>query len=358
MIGLQLARRFAVACFTAALAACGGTPAADQGGDAVHARVAVTTTMPLRQTFHDTVEAWGSAVGDPHRARAISLAHGGQVVALKVAPGQAVKSGQALLVIAPEAAARNAWQQAHSALALARGELARVEQLAGQHLATQSQQASARKALADAESNLAAQRQLGGSTAEETVAAPVDGVVTTLGVALGERVAANAPLLGFTPSHALVAQLGVQPQDGAKLHAGMPVRLNEVYAADSAIEGRLAVVGQAIDAQSHLLPAQVELPADAAASLVAGAALQARIETAAYSAWAVPRAAVLHDDQGDYLFQLDNGHARRVEVRVRHADGDPLGVDAALDAQAKVIVAGAYELTDGDEVREATESRQ
>jgi len=340
------------------LVACGASQAPDEEGGAARGKVAVTTALPVRQTFRDTVEAWGSAVGDPHRVRTISLAHGGQVVALKVAPGQTVESGQALLVIAPEAAARNAWQQARSALALARGELSRVEQLATQHLATQSQLATARKALADAESNLAAQRTLGGGSAEETVAAPADGVVGALSVAVGERVAANAPLLGFTPAHALVAQLGVQPEEGALLRAGMPVQLRGVYAEEPPVDGRLVMVGQAIDAQTHLLPVQAELPADASSSLVAGAALQARIRTADYAAWAVPRAAVLHDGKGDYLFRIDDGRAKRIDVTLRSPDGDPLGVDGALDAQAKIVVSGAYELGDGDEVREAAESRR
>ncbi|GAA0724040.1 efflux RND transporter periplasmic adaptor subunit [Dokdonella soli] len=333
------------------LAGCGATPPEDSAAEK-KARAAVTTAIPVQQTFHDTVQAWGSAVGDPHHARAINLAHGGQIVAVKVAPGQTVARAQALLTIMPDPVARNAYQQAQSALTLARGELARSEQLATQRLATQSQLATARKALADAEAAVEAQRALGGGATEETISAPADGVVTALSVSLGERVAANAPLLSFTPAHALVAQLGVQPEDGAKLHSGMRVELRNVYGATAPFTGSLSVIGQAVDAQTHLLPAQVDIPADAAAALIAGTALDAQIQTADYSAWAVPRAAVLHDEQGDYLFQIDNGHAKRVDVTLRSPDGDAVGVQGPLDAQAKVIVLGAYELSDGDAVQE------
>lgn len=344
-------RYWCTALLLGALAGCGG--AVDQENATAGGEVAVTTVLPVQQTFHDRVEAWGRAVGDPHQARAISLAHGGQIVAVRVAAGQSVTRGQALLTIAPDPAARNAYQQAQSALTLARGELTRSEELAAQRLATQSQLAGARKALADAQAALATQRALGGGATEETVNAPAAGVVTTLGVGLGERFAANAPLLGFTPAQALVAELGVQPEDGAKLAAGMAVQLRRVYGEGDEFSGRLGMIGQAIDAQTHLLPARVELGAEADATLVAGAALKARIETAAYTAWAVPRAAVLRDNKGDHLFQIEGGHARRVDVRVRNPDGDTLGVDGPLDAQAKVIVLGAYELGDGDAVREA-----
>jgi RND family efflux transporter MFP subunit len=335
------------------LAACSHGAADDEEAAATKGQVAVTTATPVQQTFHDTVEAWGSAAGDPQHARAISLAHGGQVVTLSVAAGQSVRRGQPLLTIAPDPAARSAYQQAQSALELARGELQRTERLAAQRLATQSQLATARKALADAQAALAAQRALGGGSAQETVSAPADGVVNALSVGLGERFAANAPLLSFTPAHALVAQLGVQPEDGAKLHAGMPVQLRSVYGDQTSFIGNLRMIGQSIDPQTHLLGAQVELPAEAGAALVSGAALEAQIRTADFSVWAVPRAAVLHDEHGDYLFQAVHGHARRVAVTLRSPQGDPVGVQGPLDAQAKVIVLGAYELADGDAVRES-----
>lgn len=333
------------------LSGCG--KAAPDEAAAAAGQVAVTTAAAVQQTFHDSIEAWGSAAGDPQHARAISLAHGGQVTALQVAAGQTVKRGQPLLTITPTPTARSAYQQAQSAMTLASGELKRTEQLAAQRLATQSQLASARKALADAASALAAQRALGGGSPTETVDAPADGVVTALDVGLGERVAANAPLLSFTPAHALVALLGVQPEDGARLHPGMPVQLQPVYGARQTFVGTLRMVGQSVDPQTHLLSAQVELPAAAGASLVAGASLDAQIHTADFTAWAVPRGAVLHDDHGDYLFQVEQGHAKRVNVKLRSPHGDPVGVEGPLDAKAKVIVLGVYELNDGDAVRES-----
>jgi multidrug efflux pump subunit AcrA (membrane-fusion protein) len=125
-----------------------------------------------------------------------------------------------------------------------------------------------------------------------------------------------------------------------------------VYGA-TGFTGTLRMIGQSVDPQSHLLNAQVELPAEASATLVAGTAVDAQIRTADFSAWAVPRAAVLHDEHGDYLLQVEHGHAKRVGVTLRSHDGDTVGVQGSLDAQAKVIVLGVYELADGDAVRES-----
>ncbi len=334
------------------LSACGNAAPDDDEAAAPAGVVAVTTATPTQATFHDTIDAWGSAAGDPQRARTISLAHGGQVTALHASAGQAVERGAPLLTITLDPTARSAWQQAQSALTLAAGELKRTERLAAQRLATQSQLAAARKALADAQATLDAQRALGGGAASETIEAPAAGVVTALRVGLGERIAANAPLLDFTPAHALLALVGVQPQDGPHLHPGMVVQLCAVYGTQT-FAGTLRMVGQSIDPQSHLLDVQVELPPAAGASLVAGAPLQAQIHAADFTAWSVPRAAVLHDAHGDYLFQVEHGHAKRVDVTLRSAQGNPLGVAGPLDPQAKVIVLGVYELDDGAAVRES-----
>ena len=333
------------------LAGCSGAPEAESTNK-VDSQIAVTTAMPVQQTFHATVDALGSTMGDPHHARAISLAHGGQIITVSVAAGQTVSRGQPLLTITPDPATRSTYQQAQSALTLAQGELKRTTQLAAQRLATQSQLATSRKALADAQIALEAQRALGGGAVQETVDAPADGVVTALSVGLGDRVAANAPLLSFTPAHALVAVLGVQPESGATLHAGMAVQLHSVYGPSQGFIGTLRMVGQSVDPQTHLLPAQVELPAEASATLVVGAALSAQIRTSDFSAWAVPRAAVLNDEHGDYLFQIEHGKAKRVDVKLRSPDGGTVGVQGSLDAQAPVIVLGVYELSDGDAVKQ------
>lgn len=339
----------------ALLAACSASQGGDDDDDAAPSErgvVAVQTAAPVRATFHATVEAWGRAVADPSRTRMLSLGHGGRLDALDVAPGQHVRRGQVLLAIAPDPAARAAVAQAQSALTLAKNELARIRQLAAQQLATQSQLAAARKNLVDAESALQAQRALGGGEARETLVAPADGVVTSIAVARGERFAANAPLLGFAPDHTLVAELGVPPADGPRLDPGQTVTLESLYGDNRSLIGKVAVVGQAVDPTSHLLPVRASLPADA--TLADGVAVHARIQVSDVRAWSVPRTAVLHDDHGDYLFQIDGDKAHRVDVSLRSAEGDPVGVDGPLDPKAKVIVQGVYELADGDRVREAS----
>ncbi|MEO5559629.1 MAG: efflux RND transporter periplasmic adaptor subunit [Dokdonella sp.] len=325
---------------------------ADNAPPAKKVATEVAVAMPVQRAFPTLVEAFGTFAGDSRHTQMLSLPQAGQVVAADVTPGRRVKRGESLLRLATDPATRSTYQQARSALDLARGDLDRNQRLHAEHLATNAQLAAAQKALADAQSALAAQGRLGGAQDVAILSAPADGVVTAVAVALGERVPAGAKLIEFTPQHALSAQLGVAPEDAAKIHPGMPVLITPVYGGGTRpLQGRVAVVAAAVDPQTHLIDVLADVDAGKESTLAAGTALNAHIEIAQQTAWAVPRDALLGDDQGHYVLQIHQGKAHRVEVEVPSPAGDTIGVTGALDAADPVITQGAYELADGDAVR-------
>ena len=310
--------------------------------------------MPVRQTFHATVVAFGQLGADSRNALSLSLPQAGEVTATGALAGQRVKRGDALLQLATDPATRSAYLQAQSALKVARDDLARTTRLQAEKLATNAQLDAARKALSDAQAALDAQAKQGGAQPVETLRAPADGVVTALDVQRGQRVAAGTALLQFTPDAALGAQLGIDPGAAAEVHTGMPVTLESVYAAHGAppLHATVAMVGDAVNPQTHLVDVVATL--DGKTPLPAGTALSARIATAPLTAWAVPRDALQNDEQGDFVYQVEHGKAKRVDVKVLAPDGSPVGVEGALDAAAPVITLGSYEVSDGDPVRTST----
>ena len=330
-----------------ALVACSGS-----GGDAgdTQSVVDVSTAMPARQTFHAQVAAFGELAADGRNALSLSLPQAGEVTDTEVIAGQRVKRDDALLKLATDPATRSAYLQAQSALRVARDDLARTTRLHAEKLATNAQLDAARKALTDARAALDAQARLGGERAVVTLRAPADGVVTALDVRRGQRLAAGAALLQFTPATALAAQLGIDPGAAAEVHTGMPVTLKPVYAAHGMLplHATVAMVGGAVDPQTHLVDVVATL--DARPPLPAGTALSASITTTPINAWAVPRNALQSDGQGDFVLQIENGKAKRVDVKVLAPNGSPIGVEGTLDPHAPVITLGSYEVSDGDRV--------
>ncbi len=316
--------------------------------------VAVTTVMPQQHTFSEVVTGYGSIRTDSRTALSLSLPQPVRVAEVRVTPGERVHAGQLLLRLTADPATQLAYKQAQQQLALAQKALKQTQSLYSQRLATQSQLDTATANLADARANLATQRALGGG-GHNTLRAPSDGVIQTIAVTAGARVSAGTTLLQLAPTGGLRASIGVEPGDAARLKPDMNVTLTPAFGG-AALIGRVAQVANAINPQTRLVDVLVTLPTTSANAgvLPLGSELQARIDSGQIQAWAVPRGAVLSDSKGAYLFQIDNGVAHRVNVKLVQPDGATVGVDGPVKPKQPVVVLGVYELSDGMHVRVQT----
>jgi membrane fusion protein (multidrug efflux system) len=303
--------------------------------------------LPLKLTVFGEI-ATGKVV-------AVNVPQAGQVAQLHVLVGQAVHRDEALASLVTDPSAQAAYAQASSAADFARNEFRRNQDLFSLQLATQSQLETAKKQLQDAESNLAAQKKLGGEVSAVTVVAPFDGVVVALPVSQGDRIQAGATIAQLGHTDALRVQLGIEPTQSRLVRVGMPVSIAAVQDPTHVIASKIAELHDVVDPKTQLVTAIVVVPVGAAPFLVAGMRAQATIQLGQREAWAVPRQAVLNDDKGSYLFQVSGGKAQRVEVDKLIETGDSFGVDGKLDPKMPVVVIGNYELEDGMSVREAAQ---
>jgi RND family efflux transporter MFP subunit len=150
----------------------------------------------------------------------------------------------------------------------------------------------------------------------------------------------------------LRATLGIEPEDIARLRVGMTVEIASVFGNQAAVASRLLQIHGVINPLTRLVDVDVELQG-ATSSLLPGMQIRGTIALDNRESWVVPRSAVLRDEQGSFLFQIRNGHARRVPVTVSVERETSAAVSGALDSALKVVVSGNYELQDGMMVREA-----
>ncbi len=306
---------------------------------------------PLRkQSLTETLTAYGSVTPATGATENISFPRAGQITRLFVVAGQMVKRGQALLEFSTDPNAAALYHQAETTEVFARSELKRVEDLVARQLATQSQLAAARKALQDAQANLAAQRNIGGGMAAQQIKAAFDGVVSLLSVQQGDRVLSGAPVLQLSKGGKLRATLGVEPEDIARLRVGMPTRIFSVFGNQPAVAAQVLQIHGVINPLTRLVDVDIEL--QGAGGLLPGMQVRGTIELDSKESWVVPRSAVLRDAQGEFLFQVRAGHAQRIPVTVAVESGNSVAVSGTLDSSLKVVVSGNYELQDGMLVRE------
>lgn len=323
---------------------------ADKPEEAPEPVSALVKTQPIGQQKLDTSLV---AFGDVQSGKTdtLSFPQPGQLTQLAVLAGQQVHRGDTLAVVSTDPSANAGYVQAASAATFARAELQRTEEMFTLKLVTQTQLETARKQLQDAESALAAQQQLGTGRATASLIAPVDGVVTALTAAQGDRLAAGAPVLSLGETGTLRIQFGIEPGQRRLVKTGMKVSIALVQDASQTIEARVSEIQNVIDPKSQLVNAIVKLPANAA--LVAGMHVQGTIHLGDQEAWLAPRQAVLSDDKGAYIFQVEAGKAHRVEVTKINETATHFAIDGKIDPKLPLVVLGNYELEDEMAVRES-----
>jgi RND family efflux transporter MFP subunit len=326
----------------ASLAAAGQVPS-----------VLVRTTPVVQKTLADTLTAYGVLEPDPDQVLSLSLAHAGLINRVWVRLGQRVKSGDALLEVITAPDAHMQYLQAKSGVDYAEREYQRQQDLLPEQLTTKAQVDTAAKNLHDARATLEALRKRGMDTARETLRAPMDGIITRLDVAQGQRVQSDTTVMLIAAEQRLIARLGVEPEDLGAVQAGTRVTITSVFVPGLKVDSEVREVHAMIDPDTHLVEVLAPIPAERSERLVLGSRIQARFHLAPHPALVVARSAVLGNTPDAFVYVVAAGKARRVKVQTGTQQGNEVEVRGALHAGDRVVVSGNYELADGMAVRTA-----
>ncbi len=329
-------------------------PPPARGGEATAEPSALVQTEPLKAgALPLTLTGFGVVAPEAGQSQNVSVQRAGRVERLRVAVGAQVQRGQPLMELAVDPAAAQAFAQARNAQQYTEGEVARIEALVAQQLATRSQLAQARQAAADAREAVRVQERLGGAAERITVTAPISGLLVALPVAQGDRIPAGATVAQLANTDSLRVALGIEPGDVRHLRSGMAVRLASVFDETRSVTGQVVLVQRAINPKSQLVDAVVRFQPTADSGLLPGLRVRGDIQFAKAEGWLIPRSALVRSGDGFAAFQVADGKAARVAVQVITEQGDQAVVKAPFDAQRRLVTTGAYQLTDGMAVREA-----
>jgi RND family efflux transporter MFP subunit len=346
-------RRHFIASASAAFLCVATTGAgADTGPTPPGSSVAIETAPLRQQTLTDFVAGLGTVTTSDDAMVDIAFLHAGQVSLLHVRPGEAVRAGQALIELAADPSVLLSFERAQAALDFAKQDLARTRAQFSQHLATNAQLAAAQKAVDDAVAALATERQLGNDRRTEIVNAPFDGYIASLAIAPGDRLQPNTTVMKLARTdQGTRVVVGLEPEEARRVKPGMAAELSPVFAPDQHLPGSVTAVGGTLNATSKRIDTWIDGPA-ASDPPVPGTAVTVRITVAQHDGWVVPRQAVLHDDAGDYIFQVAEGRARRVPAQIGLQTDQQTEISGTFDLALPVVTLGNYELQDGAAVRE------
>lgn len=192
--------------------------------------------------------------------------------------------------------------------------------------------------------------------AQAQVRAPDDGIISARSATVGAVVNPGAELFRLIRKGRLEWRAEVT---AAELGRIVPGTAATVTAASGAVlNGRVRQIAPTVDAQTRQALVYVDLtraPGSAALPALPGMFARGEFLLGDGAALTVPQAAVVVRDGFSYVFRMiDGGRVAQTKVRTGRIEGDRVEIQAGLAPDARVVVAGAGFLNDGDLVRIST----
>jgi RND family efflux transporter MFP subunit len=321
-------------------------PGAPALTEEIKGKALVRVEDPQQGSISEVVHGQGTT--ETESIKNESFQRDGMVAEIYVEVGEQFKKGDKLLDFGASPAAVVAYEQAKTTLQLTEGTLARAQQRFKLKLATADDVDTAEKAVSDAKMNKEMYEKIGSIKPSEILEAPFDGVVTAIVVSKGDRIAAGTTLMTLAAIDKVRLTIGVEAGDLDKIKQGQEVELQSQSPNSKPFKVTVLRMGRAVDPKTRLVPVFMEfLPGN----VLPGEKVEAKIFVGEARGWLVPRDAIGYGTKGAFVFQVDDGHAKRVYVNVVGSEGETSVVKGDIDSQLKLVVWGNYQLGDGDAVR-------
>jgi len=185
---------------------------------------------------------------------------------------------------------------------------------------------------------------------EYRVYAPGSGVVVNRHVSTGEFVDAGAKLYIIENLSSVWFVASAFEEQLQSVRSGQPAHVALDAFPETTLKGTVSFVDYHVDPTSRSVGVRITLDNEQLESwpeelpLRPGMFGRAQLETAArQAALVLPEAALVHDDEGDYVFvQVEPFAFERRDVAVKPVAGDMVEVTSGLEAGEKVAISGTF----------------
>jgi len=327
--------------------------------NAVSTAPVVTVIAPGRTAIAGEISATGT-VAARRELPVGSVGEGGQVVEVRVEPGQWVKQGQVLAVIdrsvqvEQEAAQAAAVTAAQADAKLAQANLDRALKLVDRGFISKADvdRLTATRDSANAQVRVA-RAQLGelrARTRRLNIVAPADGLLLQRNLEPGQVVAGGTPVLFRIAKGGEMEVLAkLTEEDLSAIRLGVAAQVTPVGSSRS-FTGHVWQISPIIDAQTRQGTARIALAY--APELRPGGFATVAISSGTVVAPLLPESAVLSDNKGSYVYIVDrNNKVVRRDVKTGLITDSGIAITAGLNGSERVVErAGAF-LSTGETVK-------
>jgi len=308
-------------------AACGSRAVAPAGGSATAPAQFnadfVKLTVPVQRVVTDVIPITGKLALDKQRTRIASARVAGRLGRIFVFEGQSVVTGQPLAEIySPEfISAQNEYLLARRFRDTLASGAVDVE-LHGDAESTLQSAGNKLRVLGATAGDIQELERRGAASEYLQLRAPISGVVTARNLDPGAYLNVGDALMSLANMDILWLVANTYDTDYAALKLGQSLEFHTSSLPGETFNGRVAFIAPSIDPTTHTLPIRCDVP-NAGMRLRPEMFITGSLEVGTRSATIVPRSAVIHIRDSDYVIVKDPQKGfQRVAIRGRAISTD------------------------------------
>lgn len=186
--------------------------------------------------------------------------------------------------------------------------------------------------------------------ANATVVAPINGFISSVNGAVGQM-AGQQPVVVIVNTNPLLVKANLSETDITKVKVGTAVKVN-VQSTGKTIDAKVSAVSPVMDSALKAYPVEVTIP-NADNALKSDMVVNITFPNASgeqKSSLIVSRKAVFEREGKQYVFKLEGDVAKQVEVTTGASTSDTIEIVSGVSAGDQVVVKGQTLLTDGSKV--------
>ncbi|HEY0897354.1 MAG TPA: efflux RND transporter periplasmic adaptor subunit [Sphingobacteriaceae bacterium] len=270
----------------------------------------------------------------------------GSVTAIHVKVGQSVSKGQVLAQIDDQVLRQN-MAQVQTQLDLATNIFNRQKNLWEQKIGTEVQYLTAKSQMESLQKQLATLRS---EAAMYKIKSPISGTVDEMELKIGQSVSPGMPAgIRIVNASKLKVKALVAESYAGRINQGDEVQVSLPDVPDN-LNTRVSFASRVIDPTSRSFSVEVNLPARKNYRPNMLAILNI-VDYERANALAIPINAIQKSETSEYVYLIENGKAKRVDVKTGKVSEGKAEVLSGLKAGDRLIVQGLDDLNPGDAVK-------
>lgn len=180
------------------------------------------------------------------------------------------------------------------------------------------------------------------------ITSPIDGVVTARNVNLGEMAAPSMPVVTVVNLNTVVVRASISEDMVNKLKENQEVKVKVAAASDKPFTGKINNIALAADPATKAFPIKIQI-ANTDHVLKPGMFAEVTLG-AGTEALLLPSEAIMVEGDEKFVFVVEEGLAKKVEVTTGASDGKSVALLSGVKEGAEIVTVGQHYLEDGMKV--------